>query len=431
MHVVNPYFSKVSWFDVREEVFKLNPELATIIDGLSPDANYGLYRAHYAFGQFLLERGQFNLPDKDGQCLSLANFCSTIQEDLAYNPSNPCMLVLNSSFEIYTNIYDQILPFRMCNKGSLFGLWATLDKTISYHHEHLWSVTAGARSVFMLPSISDASSHQKLQKALAKRVFKPHGLSDHWRTFVDITQSQELSCDWDAQVLIFSKSWFKHVDDSKWQNFYNTLYQQAWLASKSWRDQFILDLIFSVAQNRGNLKPDPYLSDTVKNLFFVAMGASPSFGFAADEEALPVSIIQEVYKEHYQLKNYAPLILNCQHFDGTNPLYYSIQMPTSLEFSPKSRRITSAMEKLREMQHIANTVIDEIKSGHLTDERSLFVNLLDSVDFNFFHTEQDKHKELFLAAEILQRDDLLNQMVADLDEIAKNSNFFRGCVQIK
>ena len=64
-------FKEVFWRDARDQVQKVNPDLCKHIDALSPGKNLPLFLASYPFGENILQKGIFQLPNKTGQMVSI------------------------------------------------------------------------------------------------------------------------------------------------------------------------------------------------------------------------------------------------------------------------------------------------------------------------------------------------------------------------
>lgn len=183
----------LTWKEARKKVLRVNPNLAELIDELDPGPEYKLYLCRYPYGAEVAKHGEFFLPTVDGSLVSFddPSIDPKLKADLDYNNnSNPISLVLNKAFDMHIMLEDRIVPFFIFDEGSLFGLWRILDKIIHGGSPHVpvftWSMTAGARSIFMLPKISEAIAHSKLKQALRVTVDKPNSMLDHWKVFRSI-----------------------------------------------------------------------------------------------------------------------------------------------------------------------------------------------------------------------------------------------------
>lgn len=425
------------WQDVREDVAKVNPELTKVIDNMDPGKEYTLFRARYPYGEIILDEGKFLLPLSNGNVVSIHDplIPKNTRAKLDYNRSNPAGIMLQNSAELFMRVNEHVIPFAMLRPGKIFGLWRALDPKLSYHQEHVWSLCSGARSLLMMPKISDAISHRRLQREYGVRHARPKNLYDQWQLFTELANKPHFPQPWHNEVLFFSKTWFEEKDDDAWIRFHHFLLRQAWYGAYFWRNQFIWDFTFSRAQANRNLKPNPYLADTAKHLLAIGEGPAPGFRVAVDDSAAPISSLQQIYLDSYQLKNYAPLFMHLEHFDMYNcehPVYYSLQFPTTIEFSPKSRRLSSAMEELREIRHVMRSVQAEIvgDKGKLGD--TPMYELATVVDYSYYHSDKDQYDEIESTTLLPENDLSMQAQLAKFPgrTFAETSPFVRGCVRV-
>ncbi len=72
----------LTWKDARHDVIKVRPDLAQVIDQLSPPNQCCLYKTSYLFGDLILNQGLLQLPNKRGDKLIYATD-STIPKKLS------------------------------------------------------------------------------------------------------------------------------------------------------------------------------------------------------------------------------------------------------------------------------------------------------------------------------------------------------------
>src|SRR3990167_11373570 len=118
-------------------------------------------------------------------------------------------MVLHNALEMFITLEDRVIPFSINKPGNIFGLWRVLDRPneekLSHTSVFIWNMTAGARSMFMLPKVSEALAHNKLKQGLGIGIDKPRDLLDHWKVFREIAKQPEFTEDWYVEVLFFSK----------------------------------------------------------------------------------------------------------------------------------------------------------------------------------------------------------------------------------
>ena len=70
------------WRDYRDDVTKLNPGLAEIIDEIDPESSHRIYRVTYSYGDRIYERPGFYLPSNDEDGVLLSEVGGTVCDDL-------------------------------------------------------------------------------------------------------------------------------------------------------------------------------------------------------------------------------------------------------------------------------------------------------------------------------------------------------------
>ena len=329
---------------------------------------------------------------------------------------------------------DRIIPFSMLQEGRIFGLWRVLDSlTHSWHIEHIWNINAGARSLVMLPKITDSIGYMRLKKEFGIKTIVPKKLQQQWHVFKVLANHSAVANEWHVELLCFPRTWFEaSTKDPSWLYFKNYLLQTAWEGTEYWRNQATFEFLFSCLQQTRNLKPNPYLADTVKHLIATSSGAVPSFVLANDESAAPIDALQKVFLEVYGLKSYAPLMMHLKHMyhNHTELSYYSLQYPTTLEFSPKSRSLSSNMVDLHEIKYIMDKYLNAVLDGSLPLDNAAFKYFAERVNFKYYHTEADILGEVEASKSILSNDMSMQQQMQRFvgRGFPESAPFFKGCV---
>jgi hypothetical protein len=433
-----PSIQKVTWQDVRKQVKSVNPNLFKILDEL--DAPYPLYKAIYPFGHESVKKGKLHLPNKENKIVPLSDSSidPSIQSDLEYNiGTNPATLVLSNMIEIFCVMEKHTIPSIFVTPGKLISLGPILEKNTHYNYQpaFLWYISSGARSLFMLPKISVTDKLEKIRVALKLDIKTPRSLLDHGQLFQTLANSTEFGETWTCELLYFSKSWFEHFKLAEWRAFYDYLFHEAWDRTGYWRNEFVWDLIFSFIQERNNLKPNPYIADTVRHLLSMGVGAYPGFAPTIDNSAGPISRLQEIFCDIYQLDRYQPIIMQPAYFsvlEPCRPIYYSLEYPTTLNFSPKSRKRVTKMINLVELHYVLNKYLVEISSNSLNTHGSVLGSLSKKTCYDFYHSEARNESGIHPSREIPSGDPTFAQSVKKYPdrEFPENSPFLRGCIRL-
>lgn len=433
------FMEELTWDQVRDDVMKVNPEFAAVVDRLSPSKEYTVFKATYPYGSEILKRGDLYVPNKEGELVSLKHhsISSHIRDSLDYNlDSNPVTLVLHNTLELFANLHDRTIPlYGLIPSGKLFGLWRIMSPNKSHQPRFIWDMTAGARSIFMLPRISEVERHKKLKKVFHVSAEAPNKLMDHWQVFREISNHSNFHEPWNSVVLFFSKKWFEHLNEYSWLDFNRYLLKTVWEGSEFWRNEFFWDLIFSIIQKIKDIKPSPYVMDTVKYLFAIGTGDLPGFAPAIDSSAAPIKGIQEAYLDVYNLKKYTPIIMQPILFDLHNrqhrPIYYSLQFPNAVELGHKFRNRSSAITDLYEVKSLINKYLRELVSGQFKVEETPLYDFIKMGTYDYFHNNVGHYHGIKENKEIPVEDDnfLFNSRNGN-DEFPITSSFVQGCIRI-
>ncbi len=113
-----------------------------------------LIKARYKFGQKILQGGELNLPTEDGELVAYpdSRIPKKIWNMLDYRITMAAGVVLNKAAELYFNLGEHIIPWRIMNPGRIFGLWNLLQAPNSSSHGGIvFDISAGAHSIIMAP----------------------------------------------------------------------------------------------------------------------------------------------------------------------------------------------------------------------------------------------------------------------------------------
>lgn len=430
--------SELTWHDIRNEFRKVNPELADIIDAIDPDPKYTFFKAVYNFGSEILIKGKLFLPDENGLLAPLLSnsFSQKIQEKLGYNiGTNPVSVILKNTAEIFMLLEKHTIPlYGLIPKGKILSTWRVLTPGRSHSPAFLWQMTAGARSFYMLPKISENFGHERLRKKFHLHTSKPLNLIQHWTVFKEIASYQNFKSNWQTSILFFSKKWFDNLNDPRWIPFRDYMLLQAWEGSEFWRNQFVWDIMSSLIQKNRNLRPSPFDADTVKHFLFIALGGAPGFAPALNDEAGPVLELQKIYKEIYQT-NYDPIIMqpfNYSLYDPVRPVYYSLQYPSTLEFSPRSSERKSIISELHIISSLLQKYLYSLEHDDLNISGTPLYEVPKLVNFTSFHTDPEQYSTIRNSCSIPAEDKYFCSQLnkKDRGEFPINSPFLKGCVRI-
>ncbi len=420
----------LSWQEVRDDVQKTNKKLFDIIEKISPDKNLPLYKLTYAYGDKIVNKGIFQLP------AYLNEMHQPLPYDLKYC-AIPLCLLLNKDSEVFLESPSRIIPLQYLYPGQFFGLFEALSP-YPYHPydpKPVWSVSAGARSVFMLPKITDGVKHQRIKRELHINASPPKNLSDHWKVFSEIANHPTFNDQqWFSDILVFPRIWLeKNDNDIGWLQFRNYLLELAWMEAQVLREKSTLGFLWESISTEiaSGFKTKPYFLDTLQHLVFISLSARPGFRCIFQEtSACPSPIIENVYNNIYDLGDYAPMIMGTGRLNtmpAHTPIYYSFNYPTLLHSAVeinKPRRIITGMREVKRLIDAMNRKINY--------HQTAVTKILQDIEYTLYHHEKDPYEEIELSKNIILSDQAISAAMIRYQgkEFSAASHFFRGCVSI-
>lgn len=135
----------------------------------------------------IITNSKLHLPTVDGKLIPINDqrIPEYLKKYLTYT-SIPLSCVLKNSVEVFIQEQNKFLSLNFLNVGEMFGLFETTDylnNTITDLPN--WSVSSGARSVFMVPSITNTLSHKNIKKEFNISANIACNLTEHWRIFYE------------------------------------------------------------------------------------------------------------------------------------------------------------------------------------------------------------------------------------------------------
>lgn len=440
---------KTEWSEVRDRVAKANPQFAAIVDRLDPGKTFPVFLAYYPYGALIGDEESMFLPTLEGNGffkLTDATAPKDIDKQLGYGKhTSPMAMVLEKTIEWTTEIpgreLNRTVPRAVYGSGAIFPLSTIFTKPGArvYNPNKIGATTSGARSAFVLPNIGCAINHSWLQRDY--NVHQPPAKSsdEHWAIFKEILYNGAVSCDWHSCLLYFSEKWIVKINtDPAWLPLKAYLLELGWHRSEYERNRLHYDIAFSIIKNNRNLRLNPYLADTARHLFTIALGAAPGYAPAVDDSSLPLSLLQQAFVGSYGLKKYWPTILQPAYFSletDVYPIYYSLQNPSAYIFAPTSRNTSSTLFEMRELAHMNKIFIEELsKNTHVCGGTILEV-AANNLQYQYFHNKPDQHRVVHLSGEIPAKDDRYQKLAPAVTAVpeavfASDAAFVRGCVSI-
>jgi hypothetical protein len=437
---------KVNWLDIRKHIAKIEPAFTKIVDELNIDRSFPLYLAYYPYGATIADPQHMYIPKNDKEICTLTDpsIPKEIVRDLGYGKDSWAMgMVLEKNIEVFIDLKEEnsSIPWLIYKPGTFFPFAKTLSRnsTRTYAPNNILTIVSGTRSTFMLPNIGCLTHHINLQKDYHVQSPPPKLLYEHWHIFKEIVNSNAVNSNWKSCLLYFSEKWVDHLhNDPSWLNLKMYLHELAWHHFEYRRNHIYHDIAFSRIQKKRNLKPNPYLADTAIHLFATALGGAPGYAPACDENSLPLELLQQAFVESYGLKKYYPTIMQPTlfHFETDKlPVYYSLQNPSTFVFSPKSRKLSSTLFELHELEHIMKIFQEEFSKENAICSGTIISEITKKIEFNYYHNESDRHRIIRSSSEIALEDKryhfVSRKYKVKEATFATDAKFLRGCISIK
>lgn len=415
---INRFIQLLSYAEVRPDLQKINPELCKEIDALSVDDSYPILKVRYAYGDLIIDKDHFQVPDGNGTMVDRHSAeCDKTVRDLLNYPSTPMMIPLNGGMEVFLDHPQRPIPISIGNAGWIFALTAVLEPECVVEPLKYWSASAGVRNVLMLPKISHNTNHFRLCKTLGIKVKSPDSVHEHFNIFKAINKVQ--ADPWTFDLLVFTKKWFEDRKSISWRVFREYLFKIVW------RNNYygtIVDLCnMFISEKTPKFKPSPNLLNTLHHVIAISQSKKMGYRMAADDTNLPLAIIQSAYIDTYKLQAYSPEIMIPAFLEDENLIYYSLSYPNKFDFSHVQNKTVSRHDELVKLLDMILYIQENI-----TDQDGTLMGLTKNARFRGIHLDADENNQIISTLELAKG---FKSKYKGL-EFPVNSSFFCGCLKI-
>lgn len=427
------------WNEVRDSVYEVNSDLAEVADKLNPNSEYKVYEASYNYGDLILDEGLLTLPTSDGFTVPLEDALvpGYLKKSLSYS-SAPIGVIISNMVEVFIESDSDVIPLVILGPGRVLGLLETLDPVGTYCLRHIWSSCAGARSVYMLPKISDKISHGRLQRELGITIDSPKNYFDHFNIFKTISRSPNFSKNkWKMKILFFSEKWFELDAFNEYLRHF-MIQCSSYARNKSTFD--VLWHFFSKELTGKGKKPNPYVLDTLKHVVKILIGMAPGYAPVCNDETRgPLDEIQKIYLDFYRLGS-APTIMAPYHFTAGeqqySPVIHSMNNPGMFETIPKMRETESLITDLVQASSLFRDFYELGKSGKLKIRQTILEKMFNQTELFFYHASPgNSYSEIKLSSDLPKIDEKFISYSKSNEnnnlKFADNGEFVKSCILIK
>ena len=427
-----------TWAQARILLLPLLPELVAIIDEISPGKEFKLYLAKYPYGVKIIDKAQSYLPlygSHETVSFNDPQLPFALSKNLSYDSvtSNPVGIALKNSSEFHISVGSRVMPYAVVEPGSMFGLARIIDniETSSANFAHLsffrWELTSGARSLILLPNVSETIHHNRLKKYSGSEREKPKDCQEHFYVCRDLAHTKKHP--WRSELLFLSNNWFEKLKDPAWSSLYCYFLRNDRSAYAFWRNILSWNISFNLIEQMYNLRYSSYALDMTRHLFAVTVGGLPGFVPLNDNRLGPINFFQESYVNGYGLKNIWPTIMGPAHFSATKneSVYCSLTYPTLAQCDPNAFTGRSLITLIDQIQHIEKKYTVGLQTDELARSTSLAM-APQMAEFLYYHSNPGHYSNI--KPNILLPTEDERFLYGGKGEFAKQNSFLRSCVKI-
>jgi hypothetical protein len=223
---------QVSWTDVRGRLESFPVPVLEALDSLvNRNNSKQFYVTSYSYGQLIVDNGQFKTPCDPDRCEA----CRGLLADASYS-NVPLTGILDGSAEIFTDAFSaeegqRVVPLKLLRRADIFGVFETLDYLLKAPTNRApWSVSSGARSIWIIAPLGDARLPQYLSEVTDTDIDWTE-TDPHWKLVENATRNLH---PWNSELLIFPHSVVKAVRRST--QIFSFLLELGWTQSSRLRD---------------------------------------------------------------------------------------------------------------------------------------------------------------------------------------------------
>lgn len=172
--------TKHSWKTLAPYFKEVYPELADVINEISPPDDHSLYIAEYPYGALILDKGIFQVINERNCLVPLIHesISNSVKEDLTYTGTMPMGMVSKNSIETFFFSKKRNKPSSstLFTQKGFIALWCALEENQTYQAGPIWNVSSGARTICMLPKITDKIGYKRLNLKYQLKITPPQSL---------------------------------------------------------------------------------------------------------------------------------------------------------------------------------------------------------------------------------------------------------------
>lgn len=425
----------VSWDEIKQLVFTVNPSFYHVIEKISPDKNIPFFLAHYSFGAHFGIKNHAYLPTKMGTVEKIDSkyTANELFQHLGYGKDSlPLGMILDKYCEWhYFGADEHIFPDCVQGPGAIFNMQVVFDEDQTVDNNVL-SVSSGALSSFLLPNIGCTRRHSRIQKYFNIAIPAPKSPYEHHLIFKEILQDKTIRPDWSSQILYFSEEFINEVKtNDSWLKL--KLYFSEALRKKLTQNTYDTSCneLFLKAKKINRFRPTPFIIDTAKYVFNICLGSGIGVKPATDDQYFPVSIIQRIYDELYQLEYTPTVMVPAPLLDKNDSVYYPLQCPFSKINTFKTNQSISTLTELETLKNVLLAYQDEFIDSNGDAYGSPLYHVSKQTMFSFYHYKAQVDHVIKDSTALVGSDERFSFIFNNGQKsFATDAKLFRGCVKL-
>jgi len=318
------------WPEVKATIAKYANSLAQELDAaFTKKPNLNVFKMQYSYGDFILNDGIFinELPNRHKPAFAL---------------------ILNGGAEVFTekeNKPNQVATIAMLKPGNVLFLQQNLDSNI--FPTSIQNVTAGARSIFLLPKIGNSERFWRMARRNKIPLDLPICLLDQWRVFKALVTSHQSN--WNTELVIFTEEWLQQENhEAIKQCLRNQIIPSPLFNAHKQEIDVIVDQLI---EERAEL----YSGEILKNILAIANGDIPGFSMAEDEVFAPIKLIQKVFIDDYGLKSAE--LMQPEYVKPESECFYSFELHNNTQ-SFNKKPYQPSLDVLEDTQRLYTKLLE-------------------------------------------------------------------------
>ncbi len=421
---------KSNWDECKEYIQSSNPEFYKLLSDVSPSSNMPIYIATYAFGENVGSKKDVFIPNNHGGTIKLGDKETPpeIMRDLGYGKNSlPLGMMITNFCEWYKydKETDETFPFAIQGNGTIFNKQIVFQEEEGVMNSTV-SICSGSRTAFMLPNIGSRINHERIREAFNIYSAPPKHPKEHHQIFKGILKDSN----WHSKLIFFSDKWVNEINNNpKW--VFIKLFMSEQIRKNSGKDigSSLYNDLFMTANKINKFRPTPFLIDTAKVIFNIAMNRGCGFAPATDEKKFPLKEIQDAYQNTYEIKYTPTIMVPSTLSQGENAVYYSLQQPSSKINTFKIKLNNSTIRELEALKDIINAYKNEFMYDSEDCYGSDLYKSCHNLNLDFYHNQPNvngiNHSEIIIKND--KRFEFSNYIQSNF---STDSKFFRGCMKI-